>query len=108
MKTIEEINRANVAKISAEKKLPSFLQIASLIALPIALILAGTVVEQSAISGIDPGLTKAERNAQVADILNSMPTTNQVIHFLGHPVICLLYTSPSPRHGLLSRMPSSA
>ena len=76
-----------------EKKLPSFLQIASLIALPIALILAGTVVEQSAISGIDPGLTKAERNAQVADILNSMPTTNQVIHFLGHPVIALMIST---------------
>ena len=27
---------------------------------------------------------------------------------LGHPWICLLYTSPSPRDGLLSRMPSSA
>ena len=27
----------------------------------------------------------------------------------GHiPLICLLYTSPSPRDGLLSRMPSSA
>ena len=25
-----------------------------------------------------------------------------------HPIICLLYTSPSPRDGLLSRMPSSA
>ena len=25
-----------------------------------------------------------------------------------HGVICLLYTSPSPRDGLLSRMPSSA
>ena len=25
-----------------------------------------------------------------------------------HPVGCLLYTSPSPRDGLLSRMPSSA
>ena len=25
-----------------------------------------------------------------------------------HPPICLLYTSPSPRDGLLSRMPSSA
>ena len=24
------------------------------------------------------------------------------------PMICLLYTSPSPRDGLLSRMPSSA
>ena len=25
-----------------------------------------------------------------------------------HPYTCLLYTSPSPRDGLLSRMPSSA
>ena len=27
---------------------------------------------------------------------------------LGDSMICLLYTSPSPRDGLLSRMPSSA
>ena len=27
---------------------------------------------------------------------------------LTHPTSCLLYTSPSPRDGLLSRMPSSA
>ena len=27
---------------------------------------------------------------------------------IGYPVFCLLYTSPSPRDGLLSRMPSSA
>ena len=27
---------------------------------------------------------------------------------LGNLTICLLYTSPSPRDGLLSRMPSSA
>ena len=26
----------------------------------------------------------------------------------GGPLICLLYTSPSPRDGLLTRMPSSA
>ena len=33
----------------------------------------------------------------------------QTLLELGHPVIaCLLYTSPSPRDGLLSRMPSSA
>ena len=28
--------------------------------------------------------------------------------YLGIPYACLLYTSPSPRDGLLSRMPSSA
>ena len=27
---------------------------------------------------------------------------------IGLPATCLLYTSPSPRDGLLSRMPSSA
>ena len=27
---------------------------------------------------------------------------------LANPITCLLYTSPSPRDGLLSRMPSSA
>ena len=30
------------------------------------------------------------------------------INFEGRIIICLLYTSPSPRDGLLSRMPSSA
>ena len=29
-------------------------------------------------------------------------------HFHSSVIICLLYTSPSPRDGLLSRMPSSA
>ena len=33
----------------------------------------------------------------------SVPTRNR-----GHWYYCLLYTSPSPRDGLLSRMPSSA
>ena len=30
------------------------------------------------------------------------------IYVIGNPYSCLLYTSPSPRDGLLSRMPSSA
>ena len=30
------------------------------------------------------------------------------ITLAGDPQVCLLYTSPSPRDGLLSRMPSSA
>ena len=28
--------------------------------------------------------------------------------YVRHEIVCLLYTSPSPRDGLLSRMPSSA
>ena len=31
-----------------------------------------------------------------------------VINLMGESIACLLYTSPSPRDGLLSRMPSSA
>ena len=31
-----------------------------------------------------------------------------IYNFLVQPYACLLYTSPSPRDGLLSRMPSSA
>ena len=30
------------------------------------------------------------------------------LNYLSHCIVCLLYTSPSPRDGLLSRMPSSA
>ena len=33
---------------------------------------------------------------------------DNVVELLGMFVACLLYTSPSPRDGLLSRMPSSA
>ena len=33
---------------------------------------------------------------------------NKIITCGGGGMICLLYTSPSPRDGLLSRMPSSA
>ena len=46
-----------------------------------------------------------------------MKLSNQQKHYSGIPLVasnmdgvgtCLLYTSPSPRDGLLSRMPSSA
>ena len=32
----------------------------------------------------------------------------QILDWVGSCGVCLLYTSPSPRDGLLSRMPSSA
>ena len=31
-----------------------------------------------------------------------------LLEMADNPILCLLYTSPSPRDGLLSRMPSSA
>ena len=40
---------------------------------------------------------------------NPCHTYNKLSHFpTSHSQVCLLYTSPSPRDGLLSRMPSSA
>ena len=40
------------------------------------------------------------------DIINALTNSTWDKHFM--PYGCLLYTSPSPRDGLLSRMPSSA
>ena len=37
-----------------------------------------------------------------------LTSLDQRISQLERPTFCLLYTSPSPRDGLLSRMPSSA
>ena len=37
-----------------------------------------------------------------------MQTMRKQTERMGTKIICLLYTSPSPRDGLLSRMPSSA
>ena len=47
------------------------------------------------INNIDPEM-RGRLQVMVPDVLGLVPST------------CLLYTSPSPRDGLLSRMPSSA
>ena len=44
-------------------------------------------------------------NNQAGTIDGTQTVENGV---LAGPITCLLYTSPSPRDGLLSRMPSSA
>ena len=44
---------------------------------------------------------------QIFHIFNSCPFEKVKVVILGQDP-CLLYTSPSPRDGLLSRMPSSA
>ena len=56
--------------------------------------------------------------ARIAELFNDAKThqlqvinnknVDEVIETMGRPEDCLLYTSPSPRDGLLSRMPSSA
>ena len=42
------------------------------------------------------------------DVIANGPTPDVVERLLWRDIGCLLYTSPSPRDGLLSRMPSSA
>ena len=63
---------------------------------------------------LQQGFGQAQTAAQQA-FLNQQTLGNQQLNlagqqqaFLGQDVGCLLYTSPSPRDGLLSRMPSSA
>ncbi|MGB0143874.1 MAG: GntP family permease, partial [Akkermansiaceae bacterium] len=69
---------------------PSFGMIATILLLPIVLIVAGSMVEQSVGSGLPSGLEKKERAAQIADLLRDAPFWQQLISFLGHPVIALL------------------
>ena len=54
------------------------------------------------VSGVDGSSLAGPAGEQVFT-LNSYPAL-----FVDTPETCLLYTSPSPRDGLLSRMPSSA
>eukprot|EP01016_Furgasonia_blochmanni_P035425 TRINITY_DN3925_c0_g1_i15.p1 TRINITY_DN3925_c0_g1~~TRINITY_DN3925_c0_g1_i15.p1 ORF type:complete len:140 (+),score=29.71 TRINITY_DN3925_c0_g1_i15:55-474(+) len=55
----------------------------------------------------NPGFTMSSRGAGYLfgeEVVNRFLALNKIEHI----VSCLLYTSPSPRDGLLSRMPSSA
>ena len=50
------------------------------------------------------GLRPTKQRIKICEVLFNKETT---FHFTIND-LCLLYTSPSPRDGLLSRMPSSA
>ena len=53
---------------------------------------------------LDAGTT----TAAIAHLLAQRPAGLRALEVVTHSMTCLLYTSPSPRDGLLSRMPSSA
>lgn len=76
-----------------QQSLPSFGFILFLIALPIGMILANTIVEQYIAAGLPDGLSRDQRGAMLADKLASGPKLLQAITFLGHPVIALLLST---------------
>lgn len=78
---------------TVEAKLPSFGFILFLIALPIVLIITGTIVEQGVASGLPAGLSTLERGRELKEALAAMPYTKQFIFFLGQPVIALLLST---------------
>ena len=53
-------------------------------------------------------LAKEQGYLTYGDLNETLPENILTAEELDEIMICLLYTSPSPRDGLLSRMPSSA
>lgn len=73
--------------------LPSFRFVLFLIALPITLILANTVVEQIAAAGLPDNLTRDERGTLLAETLAAGSAVSQFITFIGHPVVALMLST---------------
>ena len=86
-----------------EADLPSFGFITFLIVMPIAMILANTIVEQWVASGLPEGLTTDERKAQLTDLLANGNALVQTLTFLGHPVIALLFATVAALYFLGTR-----
>ena len=85
------------------KKLPSLGLILFLVALPVGLILVGTVVEQATAAGLEAGLAREDWKAALRQALQTAPFLTQVLHFLGHPVIALLLSTVFALHFLGTR-----
>ena len=70
---------------------------------------AGTEVLKRGGNAVDAAITMAAVLTVVRPHMNGVGGDNfMLIRLAKTGEICLLYTSPSPRDGLLSRMPSSA
>lgn len=76
-----------------EENTPSFGTIAVILLLPIVLIVAGSLVEQSVGSGIADGLSRSEQGAEMAILMKSAPAWQQGIAFFGHPILALLLST---------------
>ena len=67
----------------------------------------GTITHREPMLSLANAMNKEELNAFYVRLKKSLKSQN-ALELIGEPKFCLLYTSPSPRDGLLSRMPSSA
>ena len=76
-----------------EEHPPSFWTITGILLLPIILIVAGSLVEQSVGSGLADGLTKGDRGDQLKDLMKSAPAWQQAMAFFGHPILALLLST---------------
>ncbi|MEJ6580146.1 MAG: gluconate:H+ symporter [Akkermansiaceae bacterium] len=77
-------------EVAEEKNPPAFGMIVAILLLPIALMIAGSMVEQSVASTLPEGLAKKIREAQIETLMANAPIWKQIISFLGHPVLSLL------------------
>ncbi len=77
-------------EVEEESNPPPFGMIAGILLLPIVLIVAGSLVEQSVGAGIAEGLSKSDRGAALKELMADAPIWQQIIAFLGHPVLSLL------------------
>ncbi|MEM9644294.1 MAG: gluconate:H+ symporter [Planctomycetota bacterium] len=90
----------DVSVDEGDSELPSFRLILLLIALPIALILGSTIVEQVLAAGIPVGLDKDERRSLLVAAMSDASWWKQGLIFFGHPVIALLVSTIVALHFL--------
>ena len=76
-----------------DTKLPDFKFVLALIAMPILLILAGTIIEQQTASTLAADLSTDERKAALATALAAAPPATQFFYFISHPAIALLLST---------------
>ncbi len=82
---------------------PSAGLIILLVAVPIGLILMGTIIEQLIAAGLPPGLDNDARNTALTTALASASGLTQFGYFLSHPVIALLISTLIALHFLGTR-----
>ena len=73
----------------------------------VSIFLITILLSANAIAGSDGENEISKKNKVVKDCFEPLNRATFALN-MGIDKVCLLYTSPSPRDGLLSRMPSSA